>query len=127
MDWGVDMGNKEQIDERITDIEEQILYFILKDKKYIERIFSIQKIPVDYFQDRDVRTLAKMAYEYFIDFKSLLIEDEMNKSLNALFSSKKIDNIRLSSLKSLFEELSDPLYRGGTVHDEQFNRILKLG
>ena len=66
-----------------------------------------------------------MAYEYFIDFKSLLIEDEMNKSLNALFSSKKIDNIRLSSLKSLFEELSDPLYRGGTVHDEQFNRIFE--
>jgi len=115
----------EQIEERIIDIEEQILYFILKDKKYIDRIFFIQHIPIEYFQSKDVRKLVEIVYDYYINFKSLLVEDEMNKVVDALYSRKEINNIEQTNLKILFEEVSSPLFRGGTISDEQFNRIFE--
>jgi replicative DNA helicase len=117
----IELTEKEK--ENLSYYEKNILYFILKDVKYIDIIFQNQKVPIYYFTDKHVKRIVELAIEYYRCYESRLVEDEFTKGINELFSRGKIDRIEHITLSRIFSEVSgdDSLFR--KIEDDQFNRI----
>jgi len=104
-----------------TNYEKQIIHFLLKDKRYIEQVFSIQKMPIDYFKDEDNKRLVTIIDDNFNRHGSTLVQNELSIHLNALRSNKKIKDKDIHNMDSLFEECKYSI----RLDDEQFDRIFE--
>lgn len=105
----------------IVSCEKQIIYFLLKDKKFLESIIDQQSVTENVFNDPINKKLVEIIRDYYQSYKSLLVEDEMVKIINDLYASKKIDDSESAGLTALFEDLTNPdIY---FFEDEQFERV----
>jgi replicative DNA helicase len=99
---------KKKLDPAVLQLEKEILYFILKDKMFVEEIFQTQCIELDYFQDENIRKIAQIAKDYYESFGNVLVENEFISTIDEAYNQKRIDDIKHAVLLKYFEEVTNP-------------------
>jgi replicative DNA helicase len=112
----------EKISDIIIEYEKKILYYILKDIRYLTRIFSGNKIKPDSFKDPDIRFIVDAALSNYRQNQTRLVKEELVAFLNAKIATKSITNDRfINILQVLNDVITDEEFT--SLKEEQFNRI----
>lgn len=104
-----------------SELESQILHYILTDTKYITTIFSHNNIPLEYFTNHHIRYVAESCANYNEEFSKVLSRDEFENILKNELNNKKIKEPVYHGAMKAYREAQ----RRIELQDDQFDRIFR--